>query len=178
MTDLPSKDKFNARYLMVITDWLLKSVTLEAITSMNAEDCAERFMQCHFRFLGFPIALTSDRGSNWVGDFWTRLCQLAGIEQRLSTAYYPETDGATEKMNQEVLTYLRAFISTVTRLSSFFLEHGYHIEPIQLKPPPTEKARTNPAKRAERFMNRIREAQEYAAAAMAASQQIMEEQAN
>ncbi|KAI0993224.1 hypothetical protein K3495_g14960 [Podosphaera aphanis] len=200
MTDLPSKDKTNARYLMVITDRLLKSVTLEAMTSMNAEDCAERFMQCHYRFHGFPNALTSDRGSNWVGDFWTRLCQLAGIKQRLSTAYHPETDGATERMNQEVLTYLRAFISfaqlewpsllpsaqlainnrdsTVTGLSPFFLEHGYHIEPIQLKPPPTEKARTNPAKRAERFMNRIREAQEYAAAAMAASQQIMEEQAN
>lgn len=96
---------------MVITDRLLKSVTLEAMNTMNAEENAERFLFCHYRFHGFPKALTSDRGSNWVGEFWRHLCKLTNIEQRLSIAFHPETDGATERMNQEVLAYLRAFIS-------------------------------------------------------------------
>lgn len=200
MTDLPIKEKGDQKYLMVITDRLLKSVTLEAMSSMNAEECAERFVQCHYRFHGFPNALTSDRGSNWVGDFWRRLCQIAGIEQRLSTAYHPETDGATERMNQEVLAYLRAFISFAQTewssmlpsaqlainnrdcssigLSPFFLEHGYHVEPIQMTAPKDQNIKSQPAKRAERFMNRLKEAQEYAAAAMATSQQLMEDHAN
>lgn len=38
---------------MVITDRLLKSVTLEAMTSMAAEDCAKRFISCHFRSMDF-----------------------------------------------------------------------------------------------------------------------------
>ncbi|KAI0991886.1 hypothetical protein K3495_g16301, partial [Podosphaera aphanis] len=144
-------------------------------------------------------ALTSDRGSNWVGDFWRHLCKSAKIEQRLSTAFHPETDGATERMNQEVQAYLRAFISfsqmewskmlasaqlainnrdkTSSGLSPFFLEHGYHAEPIQQARSDLERP-SPPAKRAERFLARIREAQEYAAAAMAAAQQVMEEQAN
>ncbi|KAI0991393.1 hypothetical protein K3495_g16794 [Podosphaera aphanis] len=151
MTDLPAKSKGDPRFLMVITDRLLKSCTLEAMETMTAEDCAKRFVHCHYRYHGFPKFITSDRGSNWVGDFWTCLCKLVKIEQRLSTAYHPETDGSTERMNQEVLAYLRAFISytqyewpsmlptamlalnnrdSVIGLSPFFLTHGYHAEPI------------------------------------------------
>lgn len=128
------------------------------------------------------------------------MCQIAGIEQRLSTAYHPETDGATERVNQEVLAYLRAFISFAQTewssmlpsaqlainnrdcsskgLSPFFLEHGYHVEPIQMTAPKDQNIKSQPAKRAERFMNRLKEAQEYAAAAMATSQQLMEDHAN
>ena len=43
MTDLPAKSKTDPRYLMVITDRLLKSITLEAMDSMDAKCCAERF---------------------------------------------------------------------------------------------------------------------------------------
>ncbi|KAI1003358.1 hypothetical protein K3495_g4852 [Podosphaera aphanis] len=99
MTDLPARHKSDLCYLMVITDRLLKSVTLEAMNSMNAEECAERFLPCHYRFRGFPQALTSDRGSNWAGDFWSHLCKLVNIEQRRSSAFHPETDGSTERMN-------------------------------------------------------------------------------
>ncbi|KAI0996011.1 hypothetical protein K3495_g12171, partial [Podosphaera aphanis] len=200
MTDLPAESSKDPKYLMVITDRLLKSVTLEAMQSMNAEECAERFLQCHYRFHGFPNALTSDRGSNWVGEFWSELCRLTKIDRRLSTAFHPETDGATERMNQEVLAYLRAFISfsqlewaamlptaqlalnnrdsSTSQLSPFFLTHGYHVDPVQLKPQTTNRATSTPAKRAERFVNRLVEAQEFASAAMAAAQQNMEEQAN
>ena len=111
MTDLPAKNTDDPKFLMVITDRLLKSVTLEAMNSMKAEECANRFIQSHCRFHGFPRYLNSDRGSNWVSDFWKQLCFLAGIKQRLSTAFHPEIDGATERMNQEVIAHLRSFIS-------------------------------------------------------------------
>ena len=58
MTDLPAESTTDPRYLMVITDRLLKSVTLEAMNSMDAESCAEHFLACHYRFHGFPQGLT------------------------------------------------------------------------------------------------------------------------
>ncbi|KAI0996107.1 hypothetical protein K3495_g12074 [Podosphaera aphanis] len=198
MTDLPAKNKSQPRFLMVITDRLLKSCTLEAMNTMSAEDCAEKFVQCHYRFHGFPYFLTSDRGSNWVGDFWTHLCRLLNIKQRLSTAFHPETDGSTERMNQEILAYLRAFISyaqyewpsmlpsamlainnrdTVIGLSPFFLTRGYHAEPIHQVPPLPTKV-SSPSKRAQEFVERLKDAQEYAQAAMASVQQRMESSAN
>ncbi|POS87609.1 hypothetical protein EPUL_003063 [Erysiphe pulchra] len=136
MTELPAKEKGDPRYLMVITDHLLKSVILESMNSMDAEACAGRFLNCHVRFHSFSQALISDRGSNWVGDFWQYLCMQARVEQRLSTAFRPETDGATERANQEILAYLRAFLSdnSISGVSPFFLEHGYHVEPFQQYP--------------------------------------------
>lgn len=123
------------------------------MNTIKAEDCAKVFLKLHFRYHGFPTNLTSDRGSNWVGDFWRELCRQTGISQRLSTAFHPQTDGATERMNQEILAYLRAFVSyaqfdwkdflpcamlalnnrasTDIGMSPFFVEHGYNVEPIQ-----------------------------------------------
>ncbi|KAI0998216.1 hypothetical protein K3495_g9979 [Podosphaera aphanis] len=65
-----------------------------------------------------------------------------------------------------------------TGLSPFFLEHGYHIEPIQQIQPNTSEQKSTPSKMAEKFISRISDAQEYASAAMPAAQQQMEEQAN
>jgi hypothetical protein len=48
ITDLPAKKEENSRFLMVITNRLLKNCTLEAITFIKAEDCAKIFVQCHY----------------------------------------------------------------------------------------------------------------------------------
>lgn len=198
MTDLPAKSAEDPRYLMVIVDRLKRSVALEEMTTMKAEDCAKVFPKLHFRHHGLPRFITSDRGSNWVGDFWRELCRLTNVKQRLSTAFHPQTDGATERMNQEILAYLRAFI-TYTQfdwkdllpcamlainnrpisdfgMSPFFAEHGYNVEPIQQ----VEKIgpQSSPAKRAQTFVKRLCEAQEVAQASMASAQQRIEEYAN
>lgn len=70
MTDLSIKKLGGFRFLMILTDRHLKSVTMEVMTSINIEESAERFMNCYHRFHGFPNALSSDRDSNWIGDFW------------------------------------------------------------------------------------------------------------
>jgi hypothetical protein len=59
-----AKLKEDPRYLLVITDRLTKVVLLEAITSIKAEDYAERFLYAYYYFYGFPKAITSNRGSN------------------------------------------------------------------------------------------------------------------
>jgi hypothetical protein len=79
ITDLPAKRKENPRFLMVITDRLLKSCTLEAITFIKAENCAEIFVQYYYRFHKFLKFITLKKRSNWVKNIWTRLCELVKI---------------------------------------------------------------------------------------------------
>ncbi|KAI0992141.1 hypothetical protein K3495_g16045, partial [Podosphaera aphanis] len=61
-------------------------------------------------------------------------------------------------------------------MSPFFAEHGYYVEPIQQ----VEEIGTpsEPAKRAQIFVKRLREAEELAQAAMASAQHSMEEYSN
>ncbi|KAM4061074.1 integrase core domain-containing protein [Hirsutella rhossiliensis] len=199
ITDLPPTGPSKARYLWVIVDRLTKAVTLEVMDTMEAESCAQRFLQCHYRFHGMPRSIVSDRGSNWLSRFWKRFCQLSGISQRLSTAYHPQTDGGPERMNQEIEAYLRAYVSYVqddwgellpaaqlalnnresaaTKISPFFAEHGYHVDPISVEES-EEPPRDREESRADGLLSRLQEVNEYMQAVMAASQQQQEEAAN
>ena len=39
------------------------------------------------------------------------LAQMLGIKPSLSTAYHPQTNGQTKRINQEVEQYLRHFVN-------------------------------------------------------------------
>jgi len=52
----------------------------------------------------------SDRGSQFAAELTKELNRMLGIEMRLSTAFYPQTDGQTEWMNQELEQYLQFFM--------------------------------------------------------------------
>jgi len=51
-----------------------------------------------------------DRGSQFAAELTKELNGMLGIEMRLSTALHPQTDGQTERMNQELEQYLRFFV--------------------------------------------------------------------
>lgn len=196
MVDLPAKEEDDPRYLMVITDRLSKFVQLEAMTSMTAEACAERFKTCWWRFHGFPKEIITDRGSDWLSQFWTSLCSAVGIEQLLSTSHHPQTDGSTERANQEVQAILRTSVSfsqfdwsdklaacqlsinnrtsTTTDFSPNRLLHGFDVELVQ-RVPTDEASRTSPKGRAALFLEHLREGQDIAQAAIAYTQQRQRE---
>jgi len=60
---------------------------------------------------GLLRKIISDRGPQFAVQFMKDLSKLVGIESNLSTAYHPQTDGQTERMNQEIEQYLRLFIN-------------------------------------------------------------------
>ena len=54
--------------------------------------------------------LISDRNWQLVNILWKRICRIFGIQRKFSTIYHPLIDGATERMNQTMETFLRIYI--------------------------------------------------------------------
>jgi len=60
---------------------------------------------------GLPESIILDRGVQFAAGIMRELNNLLGIQTKLSTAYHPQADGQTERINQELEQYLRVFIN-------------------------------------------------------------------
>ncbi|MBW0514546.1 hypothetical protein O181_054261 [Austropuccinia psidii MF-1] len=76
------------------------------MSSITSLDLSHLFIENIFSKHGLPSSIVSDRGSLFVSSFWTNLCQQLKTSRDLSTAYHPETDGETERVNQILEQYL------------------------------------------------------------------------
>lgn len=77
----------------------------------DAEQMAYIFYDRIFRDHGLPTEILTDRGPTFASKFWQSLSALLGLNHRLSTAFRPQTDGQTERMNQVLEQYLRCYIN-------------------------------------------------------------------
>lgn len=60
---------------------------------------------------GLPDLIFADRGTQFTSGFSRSLCKLVGITQNLSTAFHPETDSQTERVNGVLEQYLHGYIN-------------------------------------------------------------------
>lgn len=107
---LPESKGFDS--ILVVVDRLTKmAIFIPTYTTINSEQLAVLFIHHVFSKHGLPIDIVSDRGSKFTSKFWRALNTALGIKQKLSTAFHPQTDGQTERVNQVVETYLRLYIN-------------------------------------------------------------------
>jgi hypothetical protein len=105
---LPLSQGYNA--ISVTVDRLSKMIrVVPTNTEVTSEGIARIFRDNIFRHHGLPKNVISDRGVQFVSKFLTSLYNLLGISASPSTAYHPQTDGQTERMNPEIEHYLRVF---------------------------------------------------------------------
>ena len=188
--------------IAVFVDRLGKGVILEPCKStITAEEFAELFITAVYRHHGLPRAIVSDRGPQFIGQAWKRLCTLLRIERRISTAFHPQTDGQTERVNTEVTVFLRKFTndnqddwskwlpiaqlalngrdSSTTGVSPFLLAHGY---PLRMIDPLTDAIESvnpqSPIQKGENIVAKVKAITEWAQSQMAKAQQDQEVQAN
>ena len=102
--------------ILVIVDRYSKMALYFPVTkTVKAADIADILIDSVFTRFGFPNGIVSDRDPRFTSDFWSELCYYAKVKRRLSTAFHPQTDGQTERQNQTLQEYLRAFCSLTQR---------------------------------------------------------------
>jgi transposase InsO family protein len=96
--------------ILAIVDRFTKyTILIPVPTSITAAELAQRFhKEVEMRF-GPPRGAITDRGSLFTSSYWSDFCHALNIKRRLSTAFHPQTDGQTERMNQTIEHYLRCF---------------------------------------------------------------------
>ena len=107
ITDLPESNGFNA-VLTVIDHGCSKATKfIPCTTNITGEGVAALYLQHLVPWFGIPHKIISDRDPRFVSHFTTELCRLLHIQQNVSTAFHPRTDGASEWANQWLEQYLR-----------------------------------------------------------------------
>ena len=99
--------------LLVVVDRLTKMAHFIPMRDEDntASGVARLFMKHVVRLHGVPYEIISDRDSKFTSLFWEELWRRLGVKRRLSTAYHPQTDGQTERMNRTLEDMLRHYIS-------------------------------------------------------------------
>jgi transposase InsO family protein len=106
------KDKHGYDTAYVVIDRLSKqSISIPCYKTTTAKDMAQLYVSYVYRHRGAPQTVVSDRGPQFISQFWTEFCRILGIQIKLSTAFHPQTDGQTEVMNQYLDQRLRPFVN-------------------------------------------------------------------
>ena len=93
-------------------DRFTKMVRLKATTtSVSSEEIAKIYWDEIWKLHGVPRRVLSDRGLQFTLKFMKKFIKALGTTRQLSTAYHPQTDKQTEKINQEVGTFLQYYVN-------------------------------------------------------------------
>lgn len=192
------------KHVAVVVDRLTKMRHFIATTSLEADELADRFIERVYSLHGTPETIVSDRGTQFVSTFWRALSARLGVVLKPSSAFHPQTNGQTERINAELEQYLRLFVgwaqddwanwlplaefagnnmvSETTGVSPFFANYGLHprvgVEPMRPCPPNVSEQQKREFFRASELADRFKAILEGATALARQAQDRHEEIAN
>lgn len=101
--------------------------------SFTVQDVVTLFLENIFKLHGLPTVIVTDRDRIFTSNLWQALFKSLNIKLHLSTAYHPETDGETERVNQCLENYLRCMCFETPRkwyhwlsLAEWWYNTSYH----------------------------------------------------
>jgi len=111
ITGLPQCKNINAILTIIDQGCSRAAVFLPCSTTITGPQIARLYLDNVYRWFGLPAKLITDRDPRFTSHFGKALASKLGIQQNLSTAFHPQTDGLLERKNQWVEQYLRLVTS-------------------------------------------------------------------
>jgi len=81
------------------------------MTNISLEGIAKIYRDDIWKLHGIPRNILSDRGLQFASKFMKEFIKALGTKRQLSMAYHPQTDGQTERINQEIGTFLQHYVN-------------------------------------------------------------------
>ncbi|KAI2644270.1 Transposon Tf2-9 polyprotein [Labeo rohita] len=115
-------DSQGKNIILTIVDRFSKAVHLVVLAGLpSAKTTAELILEHVVRLHGFPKDIVSDRGPQFTAKFWQAFCRLVGTTSSLSSGFHPQTNGQTERANQQLERFLQCFANEHQRSWASYL---------------------------------------------------------
>ena len=75
-------------------------------TNISSKRIAKNYQDNIWKLYGIPRKILSDRRPQFALKFMEEFTKALGTKRQLLTAYYSQTDGQTERINQEIGVFL------------------------------------------------------------------------
>jgi hypothetical protein len=111
ITNLPTTENGNDCILTLVDRFTKMCHFAPCKTTCTAEQAADLCVSHILRLHGVPTSFVVDRDPVWRSSFWTSWCSKLGIQLNMSSAYHPQSDGQTERMNRILEEVLRHYIN-------------------------------------------------------------------
>jgi hypothetical protein len=109
ITNLPPSGGFDSIMVMVDHSLMKGVIITPSLKTITSEGVAKLFFKHVYRRFGLYDKIISDWGPQFVSKFSKALAKILDYIIAPSTTYHPQTDGQTERLNQELETYLRIY---------------------------------------------------------------------
>jgi hypothetical protein len=94
--------------ILVVVDKLTKySHFISLSHPFTTKIIVQLFIDHVFKLHGLPLAIITDRDRIFTSQLWHDLFKSLGVKLKFSSAYHPQSDGQTERVNQCLENYLR-----------------------------------------------------------------------
>ena len=134
--------------IQVLINFLIKKRYLAPYYSIKKKHLVYIFIYFIVRTYGLLKLIISNRGPQFMSEFWQCLYKRLGIKVKLLIVYYLEINGQLKRVNQVRKTYLQSYInykqddwaeltpladfiinnygSEATKMSPFFINKGFN----------------------------------------------------
>uniref|UniRef100_A0A0W0F9S7 Putative retrotransposon nucleocapsid n=1 Tax=Moniliophthora roreri TaxID=221103 RepID=A0A0W0F9S7_MONRR len=148
ITDLPECDGMDSILVVVDHSSMKRVIFTLCMKKSDATEIADLLIQHVYKRFRLPDHIISDRDPGFVAEVFQEMGKQLSIKHSMSTVFHPQTDGETERVNQEIEVYLHIFCTkeqmkwkeylplaefthnnqthSVLKNSPFFMMMGYH----------------------------------------------------
>ena len=95
--------------IMVIVNCLFKEIYYEAINDLMPLGVTQIYYSQMWKNTDLSDTIVSNCDTQFVNSFWDQLCKWLNIKTNLFTAFHPQTDSQTERVNSVMKQYLRTY---------------------------------------------------------------------
>jgi hypothetical protein len=129
---LPTSDRYNA--ILVVVDKFSKyGHFIPLHHPYTALQIAKLFLDNIYKLHGLPKVIISYRDPIFTSTLWKELFRLTDTQLLMSSAYHPQTDGQTERLNQCLEGFLRCTVHSCPNkwskwlpVAEFWYNTSYH----------------------------------------------------